>query len=410
MNKLKKSKSNKLTFNLPIVAMAVSVISIGLVFGLPSVTDASGSRSSHRQVCSDVTGANASCLVRVVTNRAGAPAVVATPIGLSPTQIHKAYNLPNISTNPATIAVVTAYDHPYIKGDLDTYNRTYGLPTFPTCSRTVTKACFTKVSQSGSTSRFPAVNAGWALETSLDVETVHQVCQNCKLVLVEANSNSYNDLMAAVDQARLQGATVISNSYGSAEFAGEATFDSHFNYPGIAFVFSSGDSGYGATYPASSKYVTAVGGTSLYLNADNTRSAEVVWSGAGSGCSTYESKPAFQLDAGCATRTVADVSAVADPNTGAAIYDSVAYLNQRGWFQLGGTSLAAPIIAGIYGLAGNTSTMPAVNAALYSAPAGSLYDVVSGSNGSCPTPYLCTGTIGYDGPTGIGSPNGIAAF
>jgi subtilase family serine protease len=135
---------------------------------------------------------------------------------------------------------------------------------------------------------------------------------------------------------------------------------------------------------------------------------ETAWSGAGSGCSAYVAKPSWQKDAGCARRSVVDVAADADPNTGAAVYDSVSYQGHSGWFQVGGTSLAAPLIAGVYALAGNASTVT-YGSYPYS-NTSSLHDVTSGSNGSCGGSYLCTAGSGYDGPTGLGSPNGLGGF
>jgi hypothetical protein len=171
---------------------------------------------------------------------------------------------------------------------------------------------------------------------------------------------------------------------------------------------SSGDSGYGTAYPAASPYVTSVGGTTLTLTASNTRAGETTWSGAGSGCSMYESKPSFQHDTGCSRRTVADVSADADPATGASVYDSVSYQGQKGWFTVGGTSLAAPLIAGVHGLAGGVPAGTAANA-VPDAHASSLHFITSGSNGTCSPSYLCHAVTGYDGPTVLGTPNGISA-
>ena len=168
---------------------------------------------------------------------------------------------------------------------------------------------------------------------------------------------------------------------------------------------STGDAGYGVEYPAASPYVVAVGGTTLALNGDNTYAGETAWVDGGSGCSTYEPKPSVQTDSGCSKRAVADVSADADPNTGAAVYDSVPYSGQSGWFQVGGTSLASPLIAAVYALSGNTSN----GLAPYGNP-GALHDVTGGSNGTCSPSYLCTAGPGYDGPTGLGTPNGLAAF
>lgn len=371
-------------------------------------------RGAHKQVCSADSVVEVHCSAQVMVDAGGNPdATPSQPAGYSPTQFHSAYQLPTTSSNPATIAVVDAYDDPRIASDLATYDSTFGLPVFPACTAKLTTACFMKVNQNGGTA-YPFANTSWSLETSLDVETAHQICQNCKLILVEASSASYTNLMAAVDRARLLGATVISNSYGSSEFAGETTYDAHFNYPGIAFVFSSGDAGYGVDYPAASPYVTAAGGTSLVLTSLNARQAETVWDGSGSGCSAYEKKPVFQLTPLCARRTVVDVAADADPNTGAAVYDSYAYGGAKGWFQVGGTSLAAPLIAGIYGLANNVPLGSFANTLPYSNLnyATNMFDVIVGSNGNCKAASagLCQAAAGYDGPSGLGAPIGLGAF
>jgi subtilase family serine protease len=407
----KKSKKSKQSKNFKIFAIGVAVIIVlaGIYFGTTN-TDAANNHANQHAVCPAPKVRAVNCHAHVVTDKKGNPLVTTSPAGYGPQQFHTAYNLPATSSTPATIAVVSAYDHPRIKQDLDRYNATYSLPEFPNCSSTVTTACFMKVNQRGGTT-YPKTNSGWALETAMDVETAHQICQNCKLILVEADSNSYTNLMAAVDRARLLDAKIVSNSYGSSEFSSETSFDSHFNYTGIAFVFSSGDSGYVTSYPAASRFVTAVGGTSLYLNSDNTWRSESVWSGAGSGCSLYEPKPSFQTDSGCSRRTIADVSAAADPYTGAAVYSSVRHQGKAGWFQLGGTSLSAPIIAGVYGLGGGVDSSTRANAAIYSSFSYSTNtrDVQSGKNGSCGL-YLCQGTTGYDGPSGLGTPLGFSAY
>lgn len=394
------------------ILLYIFALSTCTVIGASNTTFAKKSENYNKQVCDNAKSDNVGCLSRVKTDKSGTVTTNALPSGLNPTQFRTAYNLPSTSSNPGTIAIVAAYNHPNIKSDLDTYNSTFGLPAFPSCSKTITKSCFQKVNQRGSTTSFPATNAGWALEIAMDVEVAHQACPSCKLILVEANDTSYTNMMAAVDQAVRLGAKVVSNSWGGSEFSGETTYDSHFNKPGVAFTFSSGDSGFGTLYPAASKYVTAVGGTTLTLNSDGTRLSETAWSGAGSGCSLYETKPTFQKDTGCAKRTIADVSAVADPITGAAVYSSVVYQNQSGWFTVGGTSLSAPIIAGIYGLANNVPSTIMANTLPYKATSANLFDVTSGANGTCSTttPYLCNGLVGYDGPTGLGSPNGIGAF
>ncbi|HSX44678.1 MAG TPA: S53 family peptidase [Candidatus Saccharimonadales bacterium] len=367
-------------------------------------------KGSRLGVCNKPVTSAMHCFAKVVSNQSNTPDVTSGPTGYSPTQFHTAYQLPATSAHPATIAVVAAYDNPNIVNDLALYNQTFGLPSFPLCKGTVTTSCFLKVNQNGGTS-YPSRNSGWALEIALDVQTAHQICQNCKLILVEASSSSYTNLMKAVDRARLLGANIISNSYGSNEFSSESTFDSHFNYPGIAFIFSSGDSGFVNSYPASSPNVISVGGTTLNIDTQNHWLSETVWSDGGSGCSRYELKPTFQTDTPCTHRTNTDVSADADPNTGAAIYDSYGYSGYRGWFQVGGTSLAAPLIAGIYGLANNFENLNQPVTYTYNNQnyGVNLHDITTGQNGGCGM-YLCQGTVGYDGPTGLGSPLGLTAF
>lgn len=365
----------------------------------------------HERVCNQGDQDSAGCNARVITDSAGKARTNTLPSGFGPTEFHNAYTAQTTVSGKQIIAIVDAYDHPNILSDLNTYSKTFGIPTLPSCSGPIANSlvpCFQKINQNGDT-KYPQQNSGWALEIALDVEVAHAMCQNCSILLVEANSNSYANLMTAFDRAITAGATIISNSYGSNEFPGQTYYDSHFNRPGVAITFSSGDSGYGAQYPASSRYVTAVGGTTLFLNSDKSYNSETAWSGSGSGCSAYESKPIWQLDSGCANRTVADVSADANPNTGAAVYNSVRYAGQRGWFKVGGTSLSSPIIAGIYALAGGVNSGIFANSLPYSAPT-SLTDILSGSNGSCGGSYLCTALTGYDGPTGLGTPNGIGAF
>jgi subtilase family serine protease len=319
-------------------------------------------------------------------------------------QFQTAYSLPSGTAGSGqTVAIVDAYDDPNIESDLAVYSSTYGLPPCTTAN-----GCFKKVDQTGGTS-YPRKDAGWSLEISLDVEIAHAVCPNCKILLVEAASNSFANLIAAEDYAKAN-ANVVSNSWGGGEFSTEttSTYDGHFSITGKPITFSSGDSGYGVEYPAASQYVTAVGGTTLTLNSNNSYQSETVWSGAGSGCSAYEPKPTWQTDAGCVRRTVADVAADADPNTGAAVYDTVRYQGRSGWFQVGGTSLASPIIASVYALAGNAATT--TDGSYPYAHTSGLHDVTSGSNGSCGGSYLCTGKVGYDGPTGNGTPNNTTAF
>lgn len=367
--------------------------------------------ASHRVCDHNVSSNFAACNAHVKVDPAGKPQNNNAPSGLSPQQMRAAYNLGSGKTSVnRTIAIVDAYDNPNAFNDLKTYSSQFGLTQLASCpvsAGTTTRPCFQKVDQNGGTN-YPVANSSWALEIALDVQTAHAVCENCNILLVEAGNNNYANLFAALDRAVAMGATVVSNSYSSDEWAGETAYDSHLTVPGVAMTFSAGDAGYGPQYPAASPYVTAVGGTTLNMNG-TTYVSESAWSGSGSGCSLYEAKPAFQTDSACSNRMIADVSAVADPSTGAAIYNSYNFRGKGSpWFQVGGTSLSAPLVAGIYALAGVPSGSQA-NSLPYS-HSSSLHDIISGSNGSCGGMYFCTGLSGYDGPTGLGTPLGLAAF
>ncbi|MBV8363261.1 MAG: S53 family peptidase [Candidatus Eremiobacteraeota bacterium] len=316
--------------------------------------------------------------------------------GYYPCDLQQAYSLPITNGNGHTVALVDAYDDPNAESDLATYRSEFGLPACTTAN-----GCFRKVNQSGQQANYPSPNSGWAAEESLDVDMASAVCPNCHILLVEADSNSFADLAASEDTAASLGATEISNSYGGGEFSTETTQDTHFNHPGIAITASTGDSGYGAQYPATSQYVTAVGGTNLSTSGNARGWTESAWSGGGSGCSQYEPKPAWQTDPSCTKRMEADVSAVADPSTGVAVYDTY---NASGWQVFGGTSVASPVIAAVYALAGNGASIN-YGSYPYLHP-GYLYDVTTGSNGSCAIAYFCHAEVGYDGPTGLGTPNG----
>jgi hypothetical protein len=355
---------------------------------------------SHRPVCGAVPARFARCHSEVVTDAQGEPLATPAPDGYGPADLQSAYNISDQASSAGgtqTIAIVDAYDDPNAESDLGVYRAQFGLPACTTAN-----GCFRKVNQNGGTS-YPSANASWAQEISLDLDMASAICPRCKILLVEASSNSFANLAAAVDRAAALGATQISNSYGGNEYSAETSDESHYNHAGVAVTVSSGDSGYGTEFPAASRYVTAVGGTSLSRDASTSRGwSETAWSGAGSGCSAYVSKPAWQTDSGCARRTVADVAAVADPNTGVAVYDSFPYNGQSGWLVFGGTSVAAPIVAGFDALIGSSAGTPSYAYNHLS----SYYDVISGNNGSCKGSYLCTAGAGYDGPTGLGTPKG----
>lgn len=320
-----------------------------------------------------------------------------------PADLRSAYGLPSTSAGTRqTVAIVDAYDDPRAEPDLAVYRSKYKLPP---C--TVANGCFRKVNQDGGTS-YPAINDGWAGEISLDLDMVSAVCPNCRILLVEANSEYLGDLAVAVNTAVNLGAKYVSNSYGSAEFSTETSADPYFNHPGVVITASSGDDGYGVSYPASSQFVTAVGGTTLTHTGTGVRGwSETAWNGGGSGCSAYEPKPSWQEDSACAGRTVADVAAIADP--GVVVYDTQG--NYGGWLAVSGTSVSSPIIAATYALAGTPGSSDDPASYPYAHP-GALNDVTSGSNDGCapdPAP-LCTAGPGYDGPTGLGTPVGTTSL
>ncbi len=235
------------------------------------------------------------------------------------------------------------------------------------------------------------------------------ICPNCHIILVEANTASNANLATAENEAITLGANVVSNSYGGRE---SGSSNSSYNHPGHIITASAGDSGYGASQPCSYSTVVCIGGTSL-RTANNGRGwTETAWSGTGSGCSAYVSKPSWQTDKGCTKRSESDVSADADPNTGVAVYDSYAYQGYQGWLVFGGTSVSSPVIASVYALAGNAGSEDYAQSIWVAGGTAALNDVTSGSNGRCSTKYryICTAGVGYDGPTGWGTPNGVSAF
>jgi hypothetical protein len=380
---------------------------------------------------------------------------------LSPQNVRSAYSLSGLPA-PATqqtLALVDAFDDPTVEHDLKVFDEQFGLPPCTTAN-----GCFTKVAM-----RSPVTNAGWAQEIATDVEVAHGVCQSCKILLIEAHSNSNPDLEEAEEKAVQLGANEISDSWGGPEQGVSAQADATdaFNHPGTVITAAAGDDGYldwglaeasergFADYPASSPHVVAVGGTRLGLTSAGAWKEETVWNGdgaGGGGCSTALTAPAWQQSltdwsaVGCGSRrAVADVSADADPYTGVAVYDSTPItegkIEYSGWVPIGGTSVASPIIASTFALAGGAATGAGGKAVEYPAQTlyenlaanpGSLHDVTSGSNGACAKGFdeqtgasecslgeedasctahaICLAHTGYDGPTGVGTPHGIAAF
>jgi subtilase family serine protease len=356
------------------------------------------------------------------------PSATAAHSGLGPADLRAAYSLASAAATRGygqTVAIVDAYDDPTIESDLNTYRAYYGIPPCTTAN-----GCFKKVNQDGEQGNYPIVaNPEWEPEIALDTEMVSAICPNCHILLVEANSADetvatsnpaqHSDLGASVDTAVNLGATEVSNSYGSAGPEPDQTFfDHYYDHPGVAITTGAGDEDYGTVWPAASPYVTAVGGTELVKDPTTARGwSESVWGsafpgvlpneaqGTGSGCSVWEPKPVWQHDAGCAGRTVADVSAVAD---NVAIYDSSPEVG--GWGVVAGTSIGSPFIASVYALAGNAKSL--VYGSYPYSHQTSFHDITEGSNFTPDTVcgYLCTAEPGYDGPTGLGTPNGIGGF
>ncbi|EWT00657.1 peptidase S8 [Intrasporangium oryzae NRRL B-24470] len=383
------------------LSFAAATGALVLMVGTTSaMAQPSSTASTHRaaRVCAVPVPGTAGCHAMVVLDATGKPQVAATPSGYGPADIRSAYGLASLNSGGRTVAIVDAYDDPTAESDLGVYRSQFGLPACTTAN-----GCFRKVNQTGGTS-YPRANAGWATEISLDLDMVSAACPDCKILLVEASSNSFANLGTGVNYAATQGVSAISNSYGGSDSAGTSAYD----HPGIAITASTGDGGYGVESPASFDTVVAVGGTSLRSSGGTRGWTETAWSGAGSGCSTKNAKPSWQTSATqCSGKANADVSAVADPNTGVAVYDSTSYQGRKGWQVYGGTSASSPIIASVYALSGNTSGYPA--SYTWGHPSG-LNDVTSGSNGTCTPSVWCTAGTGWDGPTGLGTPNGAGSF
>jgi N-acetylneuraminic acid mutarotase len=323
---------------------------------------------------------------------------------LGPADIQSAYQLP-AGGEGQTVAIVDAFGYEAAEADLAVFRAHYGLPP---C--TSDNGCFTKVDQRGGTD-YPVEDEGWSIETALDLDAVSSACPNCDILLVQADDNSSANLGAAVDTAAALGAVAISNSYGIAgEYRYQTRYDAHYDHPGVAVTVSSGDYGNIQSYPATNPNVVSVGGTRLERDSSARGWNETAWTDAGSGCSLYEPRPDYQanVDTGCPDkRATADISALADPETGLAVYNT---LGQDGWAQWGGTSLASPLVAAMYALAGDPvpGTYP-VTYPYRKDKVAHLNDITEGSNGWCGN-QLCNARTGWDGPTGFGTPNGVEAL
>jgi subtilase family serine protease len=365
---------------------------VAVAVGSLALAGAGGAANEHASaaaVCPASPLGAAHCHVLVVTDSHGNPLASTSPTGLSPARIKSVYQFSTSSTagGGKTVAIVDAYDDPNAESDLGVFSRQYGLP-----SCTTANGCFKKVNQTGGSS-YPRTDTGWALEISLDVQWAHAIAPGAKILLVEASSNSFTNLLAAEDYAKTH-AQYVSNSWGGSEFSSESSYDSHFVQAGVSFFVSAGDAGLPAEYPSASRNVISVGGTTLHFSG-STFTSETGWSNGGGGCSAYEtatsSQSAFSQYAqvGCGgKRATPDVSLDADPASGVSVYDSVKYQGQVGWFTVGGTSASSPMWAARAAVSAAAVTSSTVYGSTIT-----YRDITSGNNGApCRVGYdLCTG-------------------
>jgi subtilase family serine protease len=371
-------------------SLVFSLLIIAALLALPTGVGLAGNEPQH--VCPGPAGPDSARCHAVVR-----PNASSSPTGLSPATIKSVYGFSTSSTAGAgkTIAIVDAYDDPTAESDLGVFSTQYGLPPCTTAN-----GCFKKVNQTGGTS-YPRKDAGWALEISLDVQWAHAIAPGAHILLVEASSNSFANLLAAEDYAKTH-AQYVSNSWGASEFSGETGYDGHFSQSGVSFFVSSGDAGLPAEYPSASPNVISVGGTTLHFSS-GTFTSETGWSSGGGGCSAYETATSAQssfsqyAQVNCAgKRATPDVSLDADPASGVSVYDTTRYQGQSGWWTVGGTSASSPMWAGRAADSGAV-----VNSAYVYANNISFRDITSGNNGApCLVGYdLCTGRGSWTGAT-----------
>ncbi|MGC1379411.1 MAG: hypothetical protein WA814_00150 [Candidatus Baltobacteraceae bacterium] len=350
--------------------------------------------------CPQVVG-KPTCLA-LISNKVPPPCAPSSTCGWTPTDLQTVYKLPS-GTNGAgqVVAIVDFFDNPNVANDLAAYRTQFGLGT----------ANFTKYNEHGQVGNYPQGSPGWGAEIDLDVEMVSATCPKCTIDLIEAAGDDNGELAEAT--AVSLGAHVVTNSWScpGSPTCGDPNFAQAFNVPGVLFLASSGDSGYGSNNiggPADLGTVVAVGGTQLKKS--GSVYSESAWADGGAGCATGVTKPSWQHDTGCTSRTQTDVSSEGGCSPGVAFYDTY---QSGGWGGICGTSVSSPSIAGVYALAGNASKQNAAQN-LYKLKnkkrKKELHDITTGSDGSCGGSYLCTAMKGYDGPTGWGTPNGIKAF
>ncbi len=408
-----------------VAALAIAACSSGSSSNVPAAGSQTGSPSTRipqwqaqhlaRATCPQVVG-KPSCFALQILKNGAPPCSPTTTCGFTATQLEAAYDLtPHLGSGSGMkVALIEAGDLSTAATDLSTYRSEYGLGT----------ASFFKYNQSGQQSNYPPTcnDFGWCVETALDIEMVSASCPKCTIYLMEANSSGTSDLEATEAEAVTLGATILSNSwgcYGSWD-CGDTNFGNYFNSPGVAYLASSGDGAYDTFGgPGALGSVVAVGGTQLAKS--GTTYTETVWSGASAGCSSPSEvgspgvpKPSWQHDPDCTYRTDADISAQAGVSPGVAEYCAC----NGGWFGVGGTSVASPLLAGVVGIKGNASSWNANGGerfwTLSHRKLRKLHKILTGNDGSCGGEYLCTAGTNqfgqYSGPAGWGTPKGDKDF
>lgn len=389
-----------------------TVLGMAFVFAASGFTVARSQPDESTLACPQGDSTHATCAAHILNMHAP----YSSPVGLTPAQLLKAYDLPSTysgSTIPI-IAVIGAYDAPDIIHDFAHYSQTFGIPSLPTCQGAIVNSavpCFQKVDQRGG-KHYPKGDS-WHLGLSLEVESAHAICQNCSVLLVESDDNFTNNMYPATDEAATLGARFIDTAYYLVQDEDQNIYDSfdyYFNIPNVVFVGPEGEYGYGQfVYPTASRYVTAVGSTALTLKKNGAYQSESVSSFTTSYCDQYESKPLWQHDRGCADRIGADLAMVGDDTTGFAMYDSTDHGKQNGWYLTFGTALSSSLVTAVFALANHSEKhMNALPYQHYSWR--NFHDIAQGSNGSCDIGYFCNAKKGYDGPSGLGSPKGIGGF
>jgi uncharacterized protein (TIGR03382 family) len=373
---------------------------------LTALTTLDQIRDGEIQTGSVCNGGAKRCFAHVHATAEGFVHPAAAPAGFGATDLQAVYKVPTTITGTPTVAIVDAYGYTALESDLAQYRTQYGLPPCTSAS-----GCLKIVNQTGTATPLPAqppTTDDWTIETALDVDMASAACPKCKILVVQATDDQGDGLDVAQNAAATLGATVISNSWGGPEQAGQSLDgeEVYFDHPNIAVFVSAGDDGYndagqGPDYPGTSSHVIAVGGTHLVKDASTRGWTETAWTSGGSACSLSITKPAYQTNSGCQFKATTDIASVGDPQTGVAVYNS----RNGGWTVVGGTSASSPFVAAIFAATGNGTQ---TSGQFVKDNAAKLYDVTSGKNGTCTNAILCTAGVGWDGPTGYGTPNATA--